>query len=293
MTTQVLVPGDSSPRSRAPALNVAILTIGCKLNQAESESLARELAAAGCHVTEDATGSDAVIINTCAVTHVAERKARHLVRLARRLSPRARIIVTGCYAESVDARALRELGADVVLRNGDKQRAVSEALGEAVLRNETQPLGRLRTRSFVKIQSGCNDVCAFCIVPQTRGRERSVPLFDVLEAVRRAEADGVREVVLTGTQLGAYGRDRDDGVDLPGLLESVLRATSILRIRLSSVQPQDVTAALLNLWTDSRLCPHFHIALQSGSDGVLSRMRRRYSTSEFVRGIEAIRSQVP
>ena len=170
---------------------------------------------------------------------------------------------------------------------------MSHALGEAVVGEETEAPGRLRTRSFVKIQSGCNDVCAFCIVPQTRGRERSVAASAVLDVVTRAEADGVREVVLTGTQLGAYGRDRNEGVDLAGPIERVLAVTSVPRIRLSSVQPQDVTPALLDLWGDSRLCRHFHIALQSGSDGVLSRMRRRYSTSEFAGAVDAIRCRLP
>ena len=251
--------------------------------------MATELSAAGCRVTDRAGPADAFIINTCAVTHVAERKARHLVRFARRLSPRARIIVTGCYAETAAAESLYRLGADAVVGNRDKQRAAGLLLQDVASREAAGAANRLRTRSFVKIQEGCNDVCAFCVVPRTRGRERSVPAAEILRALRSVEADGVKEVVLTGTQLGAYGRDREGDVDLVGLLRLVLEETSIPRIRLSSLQPQDVAPALLDLWEDPRLCRHFHIALQSGSDAVLARMRRRYTTREFGRALDAIR----
>jgi len=291
--TEVIAREGAARRLPSPAQSVAILTIGCKLNQAESEAMTLELAAAGCRVTDRAVPADAVIINTCAVTHVAERKARHLVRLARRLSPQARIIVTGCYAEAVRPAVLSELGADLVLGNADKQQATMVLLQNAISRDETGASGRLRTRSFVKIQEGCNDVCAFCVVPQTRGRERSVPAAEILRAVRRAEADGVKEVVLTGTQLGAYGRGREEGGSLVALIERVLRETSIPRVRLSSVQPQDVTPALLDLWSDQRLCRHFHIALQSGSDAVLARMRRRYTAREFADAVDVIRRRFP
>jgi threonylcarbamoyladenosine tRNA methylthiotransferase MtaB len=291
VTTQTLVLKEGNARPLTPAPTVAVLTIGCKLNQAESESLALELTAAGCHVTDRIGAADAFIINSCAVTHVAERKSRHLVRLARRLSPQARIVVSGCYAESDKANVLRELGADVVLGNDEKTRA-ARLLREADFSREVSIGSRLRTRSFVKIQSGCNDVCAFCIVPQTRGRERSVPMSEVLDCVARAEADGVHEVVLTGTQLGAYGRDQDEGVDLTGLLERLLQRTSIPRIRLSSVQPQDITPRLLELWGDGRVCRHFHLALQSGSDEVLARMRRRYTTGQFGEALDMVRTRL-
>jgi len=293
VTTEVVAREDVARRPPSAPLSVAILTNGCKLNQAESEAMALELATAGCVVTDRAGPADAVVINTCAVTHVAERKARHLVRLARRLSPRARIIVTGCYAEAATPAVVCELGADVVLSNGVKQRAATILLQNIACHGAPVPSGRLRTRSFVKIQEGCNDVCAFCIVPQTRGRERSVPTVEVLHRVGRAQADGVREVVLTGTQLGAYGRDLEEGANLVGLMERVLRETSVPRIRLSSVQPQDVTPALLGLWGDPRLCRHLHVALQGGSDAVLSRMRRRYTAREFADAVDLIQRHLP
>ncbi len=271
-----------------------MLTIGCKLNQAEAEAMAGELVKAGCRVIDRAGPADAFLINTCAVTHVAERKARHLIRLARRLSPQARIIVTGCYADVATPAAASALGADAVLPNREKERAAA-----VLLENIPLPApcfdgnGRLRTRSFIKIQEGCNDVCAFCIVPQTRGRERSVAAEDVIRAVQAAEADGVKEVVLTGTQLGAYGRDTGEEVDLVKLARLVLERTTVPRIRLSSLQPQDITFALLDLWDDPRLCRHFHIPLQSGSDDVLDRMRRRYATRQFAQALAAIRRKLP
>ena len=293
MTTEVVARKGASRRPPSAGLNVAILTIGCKLNQAESEAMALELAAFGCTVTDRAGAADAVIINTCAVTHVADRKARHLVRLARRLSPQARVIVTGCYTETVAPAVLSGLGADVVLCNEEKQQAATILLKGVGSCDAPVQSGRLRTRSFVKIQEGCNDVCAFCVVPQTRGRERSVPAADIIRTIRAVEASGVEEAVLTGTQLGAYGRDLDESGSLVALIERVLRETLIPRVRLSSVQPQDVTPALLELWRDPRLCRHFHVALQSGSDAVLARMRRRYTAREFAEALNAIGRRLP
>ncbi|MGD0115063.1 MAG: tRNA (N(6)-L-threonylcarbamoyladenosine(37)-C(2))-methylthiotransferase MtaB [Dehalococcoidia bacterium] len=281
-------------RSPSSPLTVALLTIGCKLNQAESEAMAGELMQAGCRLVDRAEPADAFVINSCAVTHVAERKSRHLIRLARRLSPDARIVVTGCYAAATTPDVLSALGADAVLHNHEKECASALILGD-LPRPDASSNGsaRLRTRSFIKIQEGCNDVCAFCVVPQTRGRERSVPAEQILRAVQSAEANSVKEVVLTGTQLGAYGRDASDGIDLLKMISLVLERTSVPRVRLSSVQPQDITPALLDLWDDPRLCRHFHIALQSGSDDVLTRMRRRYTTRQFAEALAAIRRKLP
>jgi threonylcarbamoyladenosine tRNA methylthiotransferase MtaB len=151
--------------------------------------------------------------------------------------------------------------------------------------------GGLHTRAFVKAQEGCNDVCAFCIVPRTRGRERSLDPHAVAAVVREREAAGAREVVITGTQLGAYGRDLDPHRYGPAaLIRTLLDETSAPRIRFSSLQPQDITPELLSLWDDPRLCRHFHLALQSGSEGVLRRMRRRYSLAQYRDALAAIRS---
>lgn len=280
---------------------VSILTLGCKLNQADSEAIARRLAADRVRISDrPVRGADAFVINTCSVTHVADRKARHLVRRARRLSPGADIILTGCYAETAPDNIADVTGADAVLRNTEKP-AIPDRLLERLRERGDPSAGcpapggsRLRTRAFVKIQEGCNELCAFCIVPYTRGREVSIPIDRVVEEIRAREAEGVLEVVLTGTQLGNYGRDlgwREHGPRR--LLEALLERTSIPRIRLSSLQAQDISPALLRLWENPRLCPHLHLPLQSGSDAVLERMRRRYTADQFRRAVALIREHLP
>jgi threonylcarbamoyladenosine tRNA methylthiotransferase MtaB len=292
----VITPADGRPV-------VSILTLGCKLNQSDSEAIARRLAGEGVRVTDrPARGAAAFVINTCSVTHVADRKARHLVRLARRLSPEAQIVLTGCYAETAPAGIGEITGANIVLRNVDKPTIASRILerlaesGDPIGGCPTPVRNPLRTRAFIKIQEGCDELCAFCIVPYTRGREVSVPIEDVVRQVQAREADGVLEVVLTGTQLGNYGRDLGWPREEQGphrLLATLLERTSIPRIRLSSLQAQDISAKLADIWSDNRLCPHFHIPLQSGSDAVLGPMRRRYTADQYREAIALIRERVP
>lgn len=290
-----------------PSPNVALITLGCKLNQADSEILAREFVAAGCHVVDRPVAADIFVINTCSVTHVADRKSRHLVRLARRLSPQATVVLTGCYAETGGPDLAEVTGADLVLGNREKAQIVERVLGQPLPQPKqgpsfsipapdaipVRPAAPLRTRAFVKIQEGCNDVCAFCIVPRTRGRERSTPIAEVVRQVQAREVEGVQEVVLTGTQLGAYGRDHGDGLSPKDVIKAVLAETSVPRIRFSSLQPQDITPEFVGLWEDPRLCRHFHLALQSGSETVLRRMRRRYSIEQYRRALRLIRWFVP
>ena len=270
---------------------VAILTLGCKLNQADSESIAREFARAGVDVIDRPAVADAYVINTCSVTHVADRKARHLVRLARRLAPEAPVILTGCYVETAPPDIAERLGADAAVRTRDKA-SIVERVG-VVPRTAGGPRVRsLRTRAFVKVQEGCNDVCAFCIVPKTRGREVSAPIERVVREVRAREDEGVQEVVLTGTQLGAYGRDAGGALTPADVIAAVLAETSVPRIRFSSLQPQDITPQLLALWDDPRLCRHFHLALQSGSDATLRVMRRRYDITQYRDAAMRLRAQI-
>jgi threonylcarbamoyladenosine tRNA methylthiotransferase MtaB len=282
---------------------VSVLTLGCKLNQSDSEAIARRLAGEGVRVVDrPVKGAEAFVINSCSVTHVADRKARHMVRLARRLSPEAQILLTGCYAETAPADIGSLTGADFVLRNVEKPQIAELLLERLAERGDpaagcpTAAGGPLRTRAFVKIQEGCNELCAFCIVPYTRGREESVPIGEVIRQVRALEAGGVLELVLTGTQLGNYGRDLGWPREEQGprrLLEELLARTSVPRIRLSSLQAQDISPALLDLWRDERLAPHFHLPLQSGSDAVLAPMRRRYTADEYRAAVALIRELVP
>ncbi len=281
------------PSSNAPL--VATLTLGCKLNQAETQQAARELQSHGCVTTDRPTRADAYLINTCTITHVADRKARRLIRMAHRLSPDAPVIVTGCYAER-DGAALADLPQVQVVGNQHKHEAAT-ALLSAI--DAAPPAGHLsaastgRTRSFIKIQEGCDDVCAFCIVPYVRGRERAVPIDDIVAQAQERVEEGIQEIVMTGTQPGAYGRDRSDESSAATLIEALLTRTDAPRIRYSSIQPQDITPQLLACWDDSRMCRHFHLALQSGSDDVLQRMRRRYTASEFREAVQTIRAAVP
>ena len=283
----------TAPQPRPPV--VAALTLGCKLNQAETQAAARALQRAGCVTVDRPAEADAWLINTCSVTHAADRKARRLIRVAKRISPDAPVVVTGCYAQHADAALLAELGVDAVVPNAEKASAAGAVLRELARAPAAGDAARPaqstgRTRAFIKIQEGCDDVCAFCIVPSVRGRERAVPIDAVVEQVRERVAEGVQEIVLTGTQPGAYGRDRGDGANAARLLEALLSRTDAPRLRYSSIQPQDITPELLACWEDARLCRHFHLALQSGSDDVLGRMRRRYSAAQFFTALDQIRA---
>jgi threonylcarbamoyladenosine tRNA methylthiotransferase MtaB len=238
------------------------------------------------------------------VTHVADRKARQAISAARRKYPDALVVAAGCYPAR-DTEAVAALaGVDLVITNREKAEIVarlSERLGVKPARNSDQdvfdPMLSLlgRTRASIKIQEGCDQVCAYCIVPAVRGRERSVPAAEIVDQANQASERGCREIVLTGTQLGSYGFDME-GTNLPGMLRTLLQETDVPRIRVSSLQPQEITDDLLGLWNDSagdRLCPHFHMPLQSGSDAILKRMRRRYSADGFLGAVRRVRDAVP
>ena len=289
--------------SQAPKPTVAIITHGCKLNQADSSVLAADFVKAGYRLVDQHEAADVYVVNTCTVTHVADRKARQALRSARRRNPDAKVVAAGCYAQRAgdSLRAMAEV--DLVAGNTAKPNLVSlvEDLRPAsgAHLSEATALGPVdavmqpsRNRAMVKIQEGCNQVCAYCIVPRVRGRERSVPPDMLVRQVAEQVEAGAKEVVLTGTQLGSYGFELD-GADLASMIERVLDETDVPRLRVSSLQPQEIDARLLELWSDPRLCPHFHLALQSGSDAVLSRMRRRYSASEYLDAARRIRDAVP
>ena len=278
----------------------AIETHGCKLNQADSLALARQFAAAGLTQVAGDMPADVYVVNSCTVTHVADRKARQSMRAARRRNPNATIVATGCYAQRApdELRLLDEV--DLVFGNTDKAdlaRQVVEWRGEpnapcATGEDADFEFPRFaRTRAMVKIQEGCDQVCAYCIVPKVRGRERSIPADAIVNEIRRFAEGGFKEAVLTGTQLGSYGFEWQ-GASLALLIERILAETDIERLRVSSLQPQEIGDDLLRLWDDDRLCPHFHLPLQSGSDAVLKRMRRRYSAAQYADAVERIRGRV-
>ncbi len=272
--------------------------MGCKLNQAETELLAREFAEAGYELVSAAGEADVYILNTCTVTHIADSKSRHWLRLARRQNPHALVVATGCYAQRApqELTQIEEVG--LVLNNDEKPhllRLLEEYghIGSPVSvqgDSTTSYHNGFRTRAFIKIHDGCNSFCAYCIVPLVRGREKSLPVDQVIAEVRHRVAQGYTEVVLTGVKIGSYNYN---GVNLTGLLGQILAETDVARVRLSSLQPQEITPDLIGLWHDPRLCRHFHLSLQSGSDSVLSRMKRRYSPSEYQESVSLIRSLVP
>lgn len=291
-----IAPHSSGPRRPT----VAIETHGCKLNQADADALAWGFSAAGFRVVAADEAADVYVVNTCTVTHVADRKGRHALKAARRRNPNATIVATGCYAQRAphDLRALEEV--DIIAGNVDKPALVRQivewrggppvpcAVGaEAEVRSGPRVA---RTRATVKVQEGCNQICAYCVVPRVRGRESSVPPGDILAQVERYLSLGYKEIVLTGTQLGTYGFDLP-GASLAGLIELLLAQTALARLRVSSLQPQEIDGRLLALWSDPRLCPHFHLPLQSGSEAVLKRMRRRYTPGQYADGVGMIRRE--
>ena len=270
---------------------IALESIGCKLNQAETETLARQFAEAGYRLVSPSEKADVYILNTCTVTHVADRKCRQWLRRAHGLNPDAKLVVTGCYAER-SAQELAQIGGVSLVVGNEQKSELLELLGESgnLAGAQGDQDAALRTRSFIKIQDGCNNFCAYCIVPLVRGREKSVPAGQIVAEVKKRVAEGYKEVVLTGTEMGAYSHD---GVDLKGLLERVLTETDVTRLRLSSLQPQEITPEFIELWWDERLCRHFHLSLQSGSDAVLSRMKRRYSVADYERAVALICEAMP
>lgn len=255
---------------------VAIDTLGCKLNQAESESLGRSLTDIGYTVVTPNESPSVYIINTCTVTHVADRKSRHLLRLARRRNPNAIIIATGCYAERAPQDLAQIPEVDLIIGNNDKVR-LTDILKDYIHgdTHEARYPRIRRTRSFIKVQEGCDQFCSYCIVPFVRGRERSRTADEIVDEIIHVIDAGYKEVVLTGTRIGSYSGG------LEGLIKRILSETSVPRLRLSSLQAQEMTTSLLSLWQDSRLCRHFHMPLQSGSDSVLQRMGRRYTTTNY------------
>jgi len=278
-------------------MKVYLESVGCKLNQSEIETLARRFIARGQQVVAAPAEADLCVLNSCLVTHVAARKSRQAVRRLRRHNPATRVVVTGCYADVAPA----DLAADVVVANADKDRLVERLLGEGHSAPPSRlsllplPLPHGRTRAFVKVQDGCDNHCTYCITRLARGSQRSRPRADVLAEVQARIEAGYREVVLTGVHLGGYGHDhgqlpRDS---LWGLVEAILVQTDVRRLRLSSIEPWDVTPDLFWLWKDPRLCRHLHLPLQSGSDEILRRMGRRYTAAEFVRLVEGARAAIP
>lgn len=277
-------------------MRVFLTSLGCKLNQSEVESWARQLAPFGGEVVADPADADLCVVNTCTVTHVAAHKSRQLLRRCHRANPQAQIVVTGCYAEMSPAEALCLPGVSLVLGTADKERLVQTIAEHLGLRPVVEPGGVLpvpsrHTRAWVKIQDGCDNACTYCIVHIARGRQRSRPVPDILAEILARQAEGYQEVVLTGVHIGAYGHEH--GTTLAALIETILAGTEFRRLRLTSIEPWDVTGNLLALWANPRLCRHLHLPLQSGCDATLLRMNRRYTSAHYRDLVRRAREAIP
>jgi threonylcarbamoyladenosine tRNA methylthiotransferase MtaB len=281
-------------------MRVAFYTLGCKLNQAETESLVGQFSQSGFQLVSPNDVADIYIANTCTVTHIADRKSRHWLRLARRRNPHALIIATGCYAQ----RSRPELAtlADLVVDNTEKQHllAVTQSLrgpAESEAKQSQILAATVRTRSLIKIQDGCHSPCTYCIVPRVRTREYSLPASQIIDQIKQKVALGYKEVVLTGTKVGSYkdtvlSSSEGSSTDLRDLVQRILDDTGVERLRLSSLQPSEISSEFLALWQDERLCRHFHLALQSGNETVLQRMKRSYFLDQYQKTVNLIK-EVP
>jgi threonylcarbamoyladenosine tRNA methylthiotransferase MtaB len=281
---------------------LAVVTVGCKANFADSAGIASQALRAGFDVVASRDPADVVVINSCTVTHKADRDSRALARRLRRGNPRAVLVMTGCYAQaSPEGRKdLPEVDHWIGIADPGALSGLLGTLAGGLAPREEGLSGyavdRLlgRTRTFLKVQDGCDSHCAYCIVPTARGGSRSVPQREVVDWARRAENDGARELVLTGIHVGSYGIDRGERDGLAALLESLLASTRECRYRLGSVEPLEVTWRLVSLMArEKRICPHLHVPMQSGSDAVLRRMRRPYTAKQYHERLQLLSMEVP
>ena len=286
-------------------MKIAIKTLGCKSNRSDSDKLAEKLSEKfGGRVdvfeinnAEDRIAEvDICIVNTCTVTHIADRKSRSAIGLFRRLYPNAKIVVFGC-GPRVDRSSFEEIsGIDFIAEDIDEILDYLE-VDEAGLSCDERVTG-VRTRAVVKIQDGCNNFCTYCIIPFARGREKSFPVEEILDEIEKKVAQGYKEIVLTGINIGAWnGTGSWKGMDLADLIMKILDETKVLRLRLSSIEPQNFVEGFRRLLCDlkysDRFCPHLHMSLQSGSDSVLKVMKRRYGVELFKKVAQDLREMNP
>lgn len=279
-------------------MKVHLRTLGCRLNQSEIDTMARQFRQQGHEIVDDSAVADWVVVNTCAVTQDASRSSRHLVRDIHRHNHTAQITVTGCYAQIAPNDIAVLPGVARVVDNLNKDQLVQTITGQPIEPFDVEPLNRDikhggRTRAFVKVQDGCDNACTFCVTTVARGAGHSRPLAEVVDEVRYLYSLGYQEAVLTGVHLGSYGHDRDQPDGLSQLVQTLLAETDIPRLRLSSLEPWDLSPSFFDLWTNPRLCRHLHLPLQSGCDATLKRMLRRTSQTQFRALLEAARSRIP
>ena len=283
----------------------ALHNLGCKVNAYETEAMQQLLEGAGYEIVPFTERADVYVINTCSVTNMADRKSRQMLHRAKKMNPEAIVVGAGCYVQTKEEQALVDDAIDIVIGN-NKKHELLELLNEyeascgktksvTDINHEKQEYEELflektaeHTRAFIKVQDGCNQFCSYCIIPFARGRVRSRAAQEVVAEIRRLAANGYQEVVLTGIHLSSYGVDTGDS--LLHLIEQVHKEDGIQRIRLGSLEPRIVTEEFAaKLSGMEKICPHFHLSLQSGCDATLSRMNRRYDTAEYEKGCEILR----
>ena len=290
------------------SLKAAFLTLGCKVNQYETDAMRELLEAAGYDIVDFKERADVYIINTCSVTNMADRKSRQMIHRARKKNPDAVVVAAGCYVQAAE-NELKEKGiADVLIGNNKKKDIVrileeyfqkGEKTAEVLdisCTNEYESLTIHKisehTRAYIKIQDGCNQFCSYCIIPYTRGRIRSKQPEDVIREIRALAREGYKEVVLTGIHLSSYGMDfpEENRTDMLAVIENVQEIDGIERIRLGSLEPRIITEEFAQgLKKCSKVCPHFHLSLQSGCDETLKRMNRKYTTEEYKKALAILR----
>ncbi len=284
-------------------MKIRLDSLGCRLNIGEAESLARALSARGHRIVGPGDETDLMILNTCAVTHVAARKSRKLIRYWRRTNPTAKLVATGCYTELEPAETAA-LGVDMIVPNAAKD-DIPQILESAGLLGPAEAIpgpgdgpfpatdgAGARTRAFVKVQDGCDNRCTFCIVTVARGDSRSLPVSEIIAEIRALVRSGYQEVVLSGVHLGSYGHECGED-RLVDLVRAILESTDIPRLRLSSLEPWDLDAEFFSLWSeDARLLPHLHLPLQSGCDETLRRMARHTDQASFRRLVYEARDRI-
>ena len=290
-------------------MKFAFYTLGCKVNQYETQAMEQCLVQRGHEIGSFDEHCDGFVINTCSVTAVADRKNRTVIRRCRRENPQAILAVCGCYAQH-DAQSLWELGVDVVGGSADREAFVEELLRAAQDRQKHQvldealkrrvyqqlPAGGLeeRTRAMLKVQDGCSNFCTYCIIPYTRGPVRSAALADAVAQAGELAEKGYREIVITGIEIASWGRDLPGKPALTQLVTAICKAVPELRVRLGSLEPRIVTPEFCEEMKQlPNLCPQFHLSMQSGSDSVLARMKRKYDTARFLQSVELLKAAFP
>jgi threonylcarbamoyladenosine tRNA methylthiotransferase MtaB len=273
--------------------------VGCRLNQSEIETYARQFRLAGHTLISEIDTADLIVINTCSVTAAAASDSRQKIRQAARKGA-AKIIVTGCYASINPQETAALPRVTQVIDNQSKDNLVPlvlnlqlSAFDHTSIRREPIPGGRLRTRAFIKVQDGCDNACTYCITALARGASRSRPVEDVLMDIRSAVEGGSQEIVLTGVHLGSWGYDFSEPWSLKDLVRVILSETETSRLRLSSLEPWDITPDFFELWHDARLCRHLHLPLQSGCGATLRRMGRKIKPEAYAELIREARSAIP